>query len=131
MKFNAFTAAYIAAALQLSNDEIGGDWTIYNISNELARQMSDDCLGFLIAALSFDWLSTQGSGLISDVAAQAGTDFWLTRNGHGAGFWDRPEVYGEEAAEKLTELCKGFGECDLYLGDDGNVYMSPEPVTTR
>ena len=27
-------------------------------------------------------------GLTDDELARAGTDFWLTRNGHGAGFWD-------------------------------------------
>lgn len=25
-------------------------------------------------------------------AAQAGRDYWFTRNGHGAGFWDRPQL---------------------------------------
>ena len=25
---------------------------------------------------------------------QAGHDFWFTRNRHGTGFWDRPELYG-------------------------------------
>src|SRR3990172_722524 len=27
---------------------------------------------------------------------QLGHDLWLTRNGHGTGFWDRPEIYGED-----------------------------------
>lgn len=42
---------------------------------------------------------------------QVGHDFWLTRNHHGAGFWDRPEVYGgKDNAEKLTESAHSFGE---------------------
>lgn len=51
--------------------------------------------------------------------AQAGHDFWLTHNGHGAGFWDGdwPE-YGE----LLTEKCEAYPEIDLYVGDDGKIY---------
>jgi hypothetical protein len=47
-------------------------------------------------------------------------DFWLTRNHHGAGFWDGdyPKVIGVA----LTELAHSFGECDLYVGDDGKIH---------
>ena len=41
---------------------------------------------------------------------QAAHDFWFTRNGHGVGFWDRPELYGERNAEELTRACKFIGE---------------------
>ena len=47
-------------------------------------------------------------------------DFWLTRNGHGTGFWDRKLG---EIGEKLTKIAESFGECHLYVGDDGNIYM--------
>lgn len=47
-----------------------------------------------------------------------GHDFWLTRNGHGTGFWDRDYKHGD----KLTELSKPFGTVDLYVGADGLVY---------
>jgi hypothetical protein len=56
--------------------------------------------------------------------SQVGHDFWLTRNGHGAGFWDRPELYGgQENADKLTEIAREFGEVTSYLGDDGYFYF--------
>lgn len=47
-------------------------------------------------------------------------DFWLTRNGHGAGFWDGD--YGEYG-DALTSEAREFGESYLYLGDDGKVYL--------
>lgn len=47
-------------------------------------------------------------------------DFWLTRNHHGAGFWDGD--YEKSVGEKLTELSHTFGQLDLYIGDDGKVY---------
>jgi hypothetical protein len=54
-------------------------------------------------------------------ATMAGHDFWLTRNGHGAGFWDRGlGRYGD----RLTAAAKAFGEVDVYLDDDGKVNLS-------
>lgn len=50
---------------------------------------------------------------------QAGHDFVLTRNGHGAGFWDRG--LGKQG-DRLTEMCRPYGTFDLYVGDDGNLY---------
>lgn len=54
-------------------------------------------------------------------ASRVGHDLWLTRNGHGTGFWDRPEVYDsehEDYARQLTDISHALGECDPYVGDD-------------
>ena len=45
---------------------------------------------------------------------QAGHDFALTRNGHGAGFWDHGAV---EAGNVLTDSALGFGEHHLEITD--------------
>jgi hypothetical protein len=53
-------------------------------------------------------------------AGQAGHDFILTANGHGAGFWDR----GLGArGDRLTDNCKPYGEfdCEFALDEDGDV----------
>jgi hypothetical protein len=52
---------------------------------------------------------------------QLGHDFWLTRNRHGAGFWDRSQG---GPGDKLTALAHSYGESNLYVGDDGLVYVS-------
>lgn len=54
----------------------------------------------------------------------AGHDFWLTRNGHGAGFWDRSEL-DKPTQGRLTKAAHAFGNSDLYVGDDGRIYVSP------
>jgi hypothetical protein len=46
------------------------------------------------------------------VMEYAGHDFWLTRNHHGAGFWDGD--WEQSAGEKLTALAESFGEFNLY-----------------
>lgn len=52
---------------------------------------------------------------------QAGVDFWLTRNGHGTGFWDRGEYNGWQTF--LTLEAESFGEAHVYLGDDGLAHI--------
>jgi hypothetical protein len=47
-------------------------------------------------------------------------DFWLTRNHHGAGFWDGDYgAYGDQ----LTAIAQTFSEVGLYIGDDGLIYQ--------
>lgn len=50
--------------------------------------------------------------------SQIGHDFWLTRNGHGAGFWDRPEVYGPLGSKWLTAMAQACGEHYAEFIDD-------------
>lgn len=49
-----------------------------------------------------------------------GHDFALTRNGHGAGFWDRGlGVVGD----RLTDAAHSYGSSDLYVGDNDLLYV--------
>lgn len=50
----------------------------------------------------------------------AGHDFWLTRNGQGAGFWDRGLG---ELGEALTKASKTYGEISPYVGNDGKIHL--------
>jgi hypothetical protein len=52
---------------------------------------------------------------------QAAMDFWLTRNGHGAGFWDHDLG---AIGQRLTANAKAYGEAYLYLGRFGHIYHS-------
>lgn len=63
----------------------------------------------------------------SDIAAtgadfgRTAHDFILTRNGHGAGFWDRG--YGDPG-NRLTAAARVYGSLTAYVGDDGRIYFS-------
>lgn len=48
----------------------------------------------------------------------AGHDFYLTRCGHGAGFWDRGLG---DAGERLSEAAKVYGDVNLYSTPEGLV----------
>jgi hypothetical protein len=52
--------------------------------------------------------------------ASAGHDFCLTRNRHGAGFWDGDyETHGDALADAANK----YAEVRLYLNDDGLVHV--------
>ena len=117
-KRTVFLDAYINAAFWTSydDDDIFGmplvmNYRVGDLSGEDMDKMIEDCAAFLAKA-----------DIPDNLLPQAGHDFWLTRNGHGAGFWDRPEVYGEEKARELSALAETFGVVDLYVGDDGRIY---------
>lgn len=50
-------------------------------------------------------------GIARDAYHQAGHDFWLTRNRHGAGYWDRGLG---NLGKRLTESAHGYGEVCVY-----------------
>lgn len=48
---------------------------------------------------------------------QIGYDLWLTRCGHGAGFWDRKmenRDLDQEMLDRLTKTCWEFGEVHVW-----------------
>ena len=115
--------AYIVAMLWSTNDEsdeYGGEpmdanYDPSDISSEFMSSIKSDCKKFVEDNYEF----------IKDDLEMAGHDFWLTRNGHGAGFWDGDwefEIDGKNAGEHLTEVSKAAGEVNAYVGDDGKIY---------
>jgi len=118
-----FARAYIEAMYFTDagpDNEI--DSSVHGLSEAAIDRIEKDCAEFEAKAGEDIYAGcTRGSGEYSE-SEQAAHDFWLTRNGHGAGFWDGD--WPEPAASRLTALSKQFGQCDPYLGDDGQIYFS-------
>lgn len=118
---NQFARAYIEALYFTDagpDNEISAD---NELSQEAITRIETDCAKFEAMASRYFTDCTRGSGEYS-VSQQAAHDFWLTRNGHGAGFWDGD--WPEPNASTLDGIAKTFGECSPYLGDDGLIYLS-------
>lgn len=111
-----FLRAYIACAIWSSTDDDGDPLDYQFDESDLApdalESMADDCAAF--EATHAADLAQAGD------AEQNGHDFWLTRNGHGAGFWDRG--YGD-VGRRLTDAAHAYGTSDLYVGDDGQLHI--------
>ena len=117
----AMFAAYVECALWSSVDFGDDDRPLDD--NYGADDLADETRATMRAELS-DFLAyceREGIDVDSVDAEQVGHDFWLTRNHHGAGFWDRGLG---ELGERLTTAAHSFGEAELYPGDDGRLYQS-------
>lgn len=107
---------YLITALWSSGDgeieHLDSQFGIEDISEESVAKATADCQAFCKkAGVLLDGLDL----------STVGHDFWLTRNHHGAGFWDGD--YSKSVGEKLTKLSHEFGEIHPYVGDDGKVYI--------
>jgi hypothetical protein len=122
-----FTLAYIKCALWSSPDESGkadcldANYDIEDLAPETLAKIIEDCNAFRESEQA-GFLLAEAYQCISYDPSHAGHDFWLTRNGHGAGFWDRSEL--GELGEQLSEKARAFKSVDLYTGDDGLLYLS-------
>lgn len=133
LSMDNFTRAYIECALWSEQEQLEEDARL-NHHDDMGLSMEDiapatlgkmiaDCAKFQLenhAALKMAYNLHDSSEHPDDYTeSQAGHDFWLTRNGHGAGFWDRGL---QQAGDALTVAAKAYGNIDLYIGDDGMIY---------
>lgn len=128
-ELDTFTQAYITAMFWTENESLpdpnnvrvgGMDYRDTGRLMELFGILAESTL----AAMEADCAKFQTVN--ADMLAQVGTadqnghDFWLTRNHHGSGFWDRG--YPESVSKNLTDAAHATGEAYIYTGDDGKIY---------
>jgi len=102
--------SYVEAILWTEEVEMG-HLSIEEVSSNLKIDAYKDVKEFL----------RQAGNLVDGIEpSQIGHDLWLTRQGHGAGFWDRGLG---EVGDKLSDIAKGMGEKSVYIGDDGEIYV--------
>ena len=114
-EINVFIQHYIVALLWAETDDNGnpldGKYSREDISSEAMASIIEDCQKFV----------KTNAELLKDInPEQAGHDFWLTRAGHGAGFWDRGLG---KVGDDLTTACKAFDDASPLVGDDGKIYL--------
>ncbi len=117
--FEDFLSSYFEAALWSSTDDndnpMDSNYDIEDIAPESIERSKQETQAFI----------SQNKELLEQTPedynmGQAGHDFWLTRVGHGAGFWDRGLG---DVGEALSESARKFGNVDIIVGDDGLLYF--------
>jgi hypothetical protein len=116
-KESEILSGYLECAVWSSTREDGRsldeEFATDDFSENAFRQAMQDTEGFVqLAGDLLDGLDLE----------EVGHDFWLTRNRHGAGFWDGD--YEGETGKKLTEIAHSFGECTVYVGDNGELELT-------
>lgn len=110
---SAFLRGYIDAALWTSTDHetdkpLDKDFDCSDISLDALTAMKADC----------DRFQTENEGdlVASNLSEEdQGYNFWLSRNRHGSGYWDK--VNDERIGDHLHIAAKAFGEASLYVSD--------------
>ena len=126
-KLKDFIYGYKLTALWSSSDNDKTDceflderFSIDDFDNDARNTIESDCLKF-ITSNKYD-LEIYSDSITYNIHESlsawevAGHDFWLTRNGHGAGFWDRLGL-DETIGKRLSDSSQSFGECDIYVND--------------
>jgi hypothetical protein len=116
---NDITKHYAFAALWSSDDMDTGEpldstHDVSDISKKTMDKMRSDVKKFVTDNKD----ALEKSGLPGE---QIGHDFWLTRNGHGAGFFDRS--LDSDIEKQLMDSSREFGEVTLEVGDDGKIHQ--------
>lgn len=104
--------SYLEAALWTESDTIGDDFTIYDFDDDSREAAKIEISNFMSKANQY---------LVGIPEDSIGHDIWLTRNRHGAGFWDR-DYLDAEAGKVLTDLAHEMGERSLFT-KNGKVYI--------
>lgn len=117
IQLKQFIDSYIECMLWASTDLDGNDFDDYRLtdfSSCALTRIEKDCIVFVAS----------NKDLIDQYVSydQAGHDFFLTRNGHGTGFWDCEEV-DTAVKDELVKASKKFPESNLISGDDGKLYV--------
>ncbi len=119
-----FLRAYLQCALWAETDESneqGGDpldanYDLSDFSPEALELAAEECTRFQeanaadLAEFYAIWPKSPDG---DSSAAFGGHNFWLTRNGHGTGFWDRD---AGEAGDRLTEACAQMSGMTVNFG---------------
>lgn len=119
-KLDGFTQGYVEGLFftWTGNDGDPGDANLDQLSEDAWKQIIEDCADF--AASNADNIYNAHSLRHDYDDHRAGVDFLFTRNRHGTGFWDRGLG---DVGDELTKNAHPYGSCDLYLGDDGKLYL--------
>ena len=116
-----FTTAYLVASLWASTDDnqnpLDDNYNFDSFAPEALARMEADCEQFQAENAELLAKAYPLYVVIDDSCPEsyAGHDFWLTRAGHGCGWWDRGMG---ELGEQLTEATRKWKEINLYVGDD-------------
>jgi hypothetical protein len=110
MNIDRFTQGYLETAVWASTNDEGESldalgFDADSFTQAAKKRAKRECRDFLTMAKSL--LKQAGAD-----ESSAGQDFWLTRNGHGAGFWDRG--YGS-VGDELSKIAKTFGESYIVV----------------
>jgi len=110
--FKQYANTALWASVDGEGEPLDNNYTIDDIEYESRMKMEHDVLDFMDRAAVY--LKTENY-----TPGDIGHLFWLSRNGHGSGFFDSEF----DEADRLQDLAEEYGYAHLEVGDDGEIYQ--------
>lgn len=128
--WDAFLSGYLTCAVWAdvfdpdTFDRSDGTYTPDDIAPDALSVMATDARDFYSAnraALgAFCRYLSRDSLSLAYAYSVAGSDLWLTRNGHGAGFWD---AGAGRIGDYLSDMARPMGGQSLYSDENGRLHI--------
>jgi len=119
-----FTKSYIEAMLWSSTDDDGegldASESFDGIAPVAMKAIEASCLAFFVKA--GDLIESEPNQTVEN----AGYDFFLTRAGHGCGFWDGDWPVSGDALSAIVDDGFKYRLSEPYIGDDRLLYLCDE-----
>lgn len=117
---NAYKACALWSSISINeeNEEeysLDERYDFNDFTGYAAEIIEDDCKRFLALAYNQHLIDED-----TDMEL-LGHNFWLNRNGHGAGFWDSPDIWGAKESKELDKLSQDFREAYIIELEDGRL----------
>lgn len=122
LMYQGYTEALVWAEIPLEDEQDKYDDRSLEDRGYCASDFNADAMiDIRFELMRLDRLMAEQSIIVPcDAWWQVGADLYFTRQHHGVGFWDRPDIYGKVNAERLTDLTdKNFSETYAWI-DGGN-----------
>lgn len=118
--FEQYVETALWSEIDDNGDPLDENYALEDIDGQSLKNMKKDCKDFIrhLKERKIKLCLRGDDTNENEISEMLGHDFWLTRNRHGAGFWD-----GDwENGEVLTELSHNFGGSNLYVFEE-KVYL--------
>lgn len=120
---NAFVYQYLKTALwsSIGDDERPLDerYGVMCFDSHAFEEAKNDCQRFLATMV----MGRRIRDIVCTCLDDAAHDFWLNRNGHGTGFWDKPEIYGAYY-KSISDVAMVFACSIVYEYGDGKLSLA-------
>jgi len=97
------------------------NYTIYDIEDKSMEMIIGKYREFRNQYFQECLESIDDKELYSNISCQFAQDYWLSCNGHGAGFFD--SIWSKEQCQKMQELARQEGNYWVY-SDENDIYIS-------
>jgi len=100
---------------------------IFDVDDLCLKKLESDFNSFVETATSLiqqklgEFDNLEDFSLLTRLGLPLEHDYILTRNHHGAGFWDGD--WDEKVSQILTDTSQLKPEIEPYIGDDGKIYF--------